>query len=143
MKNIARSPWLILIIVLLSGIAATLNQFKVPPVMPLLMEAFSQSAGRAGLLMSIFALTGLLLAIPSGFILQRLGYRACGLTALAFLAIGAGCGTFSRGIATMLSSRFIEGIGLGLIAVTGPEIIALWFAPEKRGRAMGDRKSVV
>ncbi|HUJ69018.1 MAG TPA: MFS transporter [Syntrophorhabdales bacterium] len=137
MKDIARSPWLILIIVLLSGIAATLNQFKVPPVMPLLMEAFSQSAGRAGLLMSIFALTGLLLAIPSGFILQKLGYRACGLTALAFLAIGAGCGTFSRGIGTMLSSRFIEGIGLGLIAVTGPEIIALWFAPEKRGRAMG------
>jgi predicted MFS family arabinose efflux permease len=137
MKVIARSPWLILIIVLLSGIAATLNQFKVPPVMPVLMEAFSQSAGRAGLLMSIFALTGLLLAIPSGFILQRLGYRACGLTALAFLAIGAGYGTFSRGIATMLSSRFIEGIGLGLMAVTGPEIIALWFAPEKRGRAMG------
>ncbi|MGA2108155.1 MAG: hypothetical protein ABSH25_10990, partial [Syntrophorhabdales bacterium] len=61
MKVIARSPWLILIIVLLCGIAATLNQFKVPPIMPVLMEAFSQSAGRAGLLMSIFALTGLLL----------------------------------------------------------------------------------
>jgi len=104
--------------------------------MPLLMEAFNQTAGRAGLLMSIFALTGLLLAIPSGFILQRLGYRACGLCALAFVAIGVAWGFFSRGIGAMLSSRFVEGIGLSLMAVTGPEIIALWFAAEKRGRAM-------
>jgi MFS family permease len=116
--------------------AATLNQFKVPPVMPLLMESFNQSPGRAGLLMSIFALTGLILAIPSGFILQKAGYRACGLLALAFVVIGVAYGTFSRSIASMLSSRFVEGIGLSLMAVTGPEIIALWFAAEKRARAM-------
>ena len=93
--TLRRSPWLILIIVLLASIAATLNQFKVPPVMPLLMEDFSQSAGQAGLLMSVFAITGLFLAIPSGFILQWLGYRATGLIALAFLAAGTGSGAFS------------------------------------------------
>ena len=135
--TLRRSPWLILIVVLLASIAATLNQFKVPPVMPLLMEDFGQSAGQAGLLMSVFAITGLFLAIPSGFILQRLGYRATGLMALVFLAAGAGSGAFSKDIGSLLLSRFVEGAGLSLMAVTAPDIIALWFAPEKRGKAMG------
>jgi predicted MFS family arabinose efflux permease len=72
------SPWFILLVVLLTSIAAPLTQFKVPPVMPLLMEAFRQPAGVAGWLMSIFAVTGLLLAIPAGFIFQQIGYRPTG-----------------------------------------------------------------
>ena len=132
-----RSPWLILMVVLLAGIAAALNLFKVPPLMPLLMEDFRQTAGQAGLLMSVSAFTGLFLAIPSGFILQRLGYRTTGVMALFFVAVGAAAGAFSGGITTLLLSRLIEGAGLSLIAVTAPEIIALRFAPEKRGKAMG------
>jgi MFS family permease len=132
-----RSPWLILIVVLLAGIAAALNLFKVPPVIPLLMENFRQTAGQAGLLMSVSAFTGLFLAIPSGFILQRLGYRTTGVMALFSVAVGAAAGAFSGGITTLLLSRLIEGAGLSLIAVTAPEIIALRFAPEKRGKAMG------
>jgi predicted MFS family arabinose efflux permease len=132
-----RSPWLILAIVLLASMAATLNQFKVPPVMPLLMAAFGQTAGQAGLLMSVFAITGLFLAIPSGFILQRLGYRKTGLTALFFVAVGAGIGAFSHGFGPLLVSRLVEGTGLSLMAVTAPEIVALRFPPDKRGKAMG------
>lgn len=132
-----RSPWLILMVVLLAGTAAALNQFKVPPVMPLLMRTFGQTTGQAGLLMSVFAFTGLFLAIPSGFILQKLGYRTTGVTALFFVAVGAAVGAFSSGITTLLLSRLIEGAGLSLIAVTAPEIVALRFAPEKRGKAMG------
>jgi MFS family permease len=132
-----RSPWLILMVVLIAGTAAALNQFKVPPVMPLLMEHFGQTAGEAGLLMSLFAFTGLFLAIPSGFILQKLGYRTTGVMALFFVAAGAAAGAFSSGITPLLLSRLIEGAGLSLIAVTAPEIVTLRFGPENRGTAMG------
>ena len=132
-----QSPWFILIIVVLTSIAASLNQFKVPPVMPLLMEAFSQSASRAGLLMSVFALTGLFLAIPAGFILQKIGYRAVGLLAIFCLILGAGIGALSRGMGIMLASRFIEGAGMSFMAVVAPAIIALRFSSKRRGKAMG------
>ena len=105
--------------------------------MPLLMESFSQSGGRAGLLMSVFALTGLFLAIPAGFILQKLGYRAVGLMALFCLIIGAGIGAFSGGMGIMLASRFVEGAGMSFMAVVAPAIIALWFTSKRRGKAMG------
>ncbi len=132
-----QSPWFILIIVLLTSIAASLNQFKVPPIMPLLMEAFSQSGSRAGLLMSVFALTGLFLAIPAGFILQKLGYRAVGLMALFCLIVGAGIGALSRGMGIMLASRFIEGAGMSFMSVVAPAIIALMVYLEKKGKGHG------
>jgi len=132
-----RSRWVILFIILLTSVAAPLNMFKVPPVLPLLMDYFRLSAGNAGSLMSVFALSGLLLAIPVGYLSQRLGYRMTGLIGLFSLIMGAGMGAFSQGAKSMLLSRFIEGIGMSLIAVSGPAMIALWFKSEQRGRAMG------
>ncbi|RPJ11434.1 MAG: MFS transporter [Deltaproteobacteria bacterium] len=132
-----QSPWLILLIVLLTSMAAPLNQFKVPPVMPVLMEAFGQSAGGAGLLMSLFAVTGLFLAIPVGFILQSLGYRLSALIATLSLIAGSGIGALSRSMEIMLASRFIEGAGMSFMSVVAPAIIAMRFGAEKRGKAMG------
>ena len=133
----SRSPWLILFIVLLTSLAASMSQFKVPPVLPLLMKAFSESPGSAGLLMSVFAVTGLFMAIPSGLILQKCGYAATGSAAIFCLILGAGMGALSKGVGIMLASRFIEGAGMSFMAVLAPAIIALWFTEEKRGRAMG------
>ena len=67
-----RTAWFVLAVLLLFSIAAPLNQAKVPPIMPILMGAFHLSVGQAGLLMSVFAITGLVLALPAGLILQKL-----------------------------------------------------------------------
>jgi MFS family permease len=37
----------------------------------------------------------------------------------------------------MLASRFIEGAGMSLMSVVAPAVIALWFSPKTRGKAMG------
>jgi MFS family permease len=133
----SKSPWFILIIILLASMAAPLNQFKVPPVLPLLMEAFGASAAQAGLLMSLFAITGLFLALPAGFIFQKLGYRLTGLIAILSLVIGAASGALTRAFDIMLATRFVEGAGMSLMSVVAPAVIALWFSEEKRGKAMG------
>jgi len=101
------------------------------------MEAFQLSAASAGLLMSLFAITGLILALPSGFIFQRWGHRLTGLIAIGSLILGASLGAISRSMETMLTSRFIEGAGMSFMSVVAPAIIAMWFKAEQRGRAMG------
>ncbi|HEV2359993.1 MAG TPA: hypothetical protein VGZ23_20580, partial [bacterium] len=35
-----RYPWIVLAVVVLAGVAASLNQFKVPPLLPVLMTSF-------------------------------------------------------------------------------------------------------
>jgi len=132
-----RYAWIVLIVVFLASVAAPLTQFKVPPVMPALIQAFNLDLGTAGLLMSVFALAGLILAIPAGFILQRLGAKVTGLIAIASLVIGSALGAISVSTGLMLTSCIIEGIGMGLIAVVAPALIALWFPAEKRGIPMG------
>jgi MFS family permease len=130
-------PWIILVVVFFASIAAPLNQFKVPPIMPFLIEAFQIDLSSAGMLMSVFAITGVFLALPAGFILQQLGLKTTGLIALGSLIIGAIIGANSLSSSILLTSRIIEGIGMGFMTVLAPAAIALWFSPEKRGLPMG------
>jgi predicted MFS family arabinose efflux permease len=116
--------WVILTVVLLASVAGSLNQFKPPPLIPVLMDAFRIDLGQAGLLMSGFALAGLVLALPAGVILQRLGPKLAGSIALACLVIGSSWGALSTSAASLLASRVLEGVGFGLIAVVGPAAVA-------------------
>ena len=129
--------WVILVVAYIASVAAPLNQFKVPPVMPVLIEAFNLSLSSAGLLMSVFAITGLILALPTGIILQRLGLKVTGLIAMGGLILGSILGALSSSAGLMLISRVIEGVGMGLIIVVAPASIAMWFPPEKQGTPMG------
>jgi predicted MFS family arabinose efflux permease len=131
------APWSVLVFVLLAGLAGTLNLYKVPPIMPLLISAFGVSRGTAGLLMSIFAVAGIALAIPAGLILDRLRGRTTGTIAVGFLALGSGLGALSTHFGLMLVSRLLEGIGLTLMAVVAPMVIAYRFGHRKRSMALG------
>ncbi len=129
--------YFILFIVFSAGVAAPLNQFKVPPMMMQLVEHFDMSLAVSGWLMSLFALVGMLFALPSGHIIGRIGMKASGIIALTALLGGSVLGGMSTSLLMLISSRIIEGIGLCLISVTGPAAISAWFPPEKRGAAMG------
>jgi MFS family permease len=141
--NIKKQPallpyaWVILVVVFLASVAAPLNQAKIPPLMPVIMEAFQLSLGQAGWLMSVFALTGLILSLPAGILLQNYGPKKLGLVALGCLALGAVMGALSKAPGMLLFSRVIEGSGMGLIAVVAPAVIAMWFPPEKQGIPIG------
>ena len=136
-KHVPPYAWIILVVVFLAGVAAPLNQFKVPPLLPILMGDFSLSLSQGGLLMSVFALTGLILSLPSAVIIQKLGLKTTGLIAMGSVVAGALLGIYAENISMLLLSRFIEGIGMGLIAVVGPTTIAEWFPRAKQGFPMG------
>ena len=136
-SSVTPYAWIILVVVFLLSMAAPLNQFKVPPVMPVLIEALDLTLGSAGLLMSVFAITGFFLALPAGFILQRLGLKTTGLIAAACLVAGSLMGALSAGSSLLLFSRVVEGLGMGLISITAPAAISAWFPAEKRGAPMG------
>jgi MFS family permease len=87
--------------------------------------------------MSVYAITGLILALPSGFIFQRAGYRVTGLIAGGSIVIGAVLGATSTDMGRLLVSRVVEGAGTSFMAVLAPAIIAQWFVMQRRGTAMG------
>jgi MFS family permease len=129
--------WVILFVVYLASVAAAFNQQKVPPILPVLMDEFRMTLSLSGGLMSVFSLTGVILALPTGFIMQRVGPKLTVLVAVGSLVIGSTLGAFATTSFALMVSRVIEGIGLGLIAVAAPAIVAMWFPADRQGAPLG------
>ena len=129
---------LVLFMMLMSMTGGAMCLNKVAPIIPLLIRDMGLSgAGQAGLLISVFVFSGIFLAIPSGMIIEKLGYYRTGIVALGTLLVGSLPGVFDPGYVVMLVSRVIEGIGLILLMTLGPAVTARVFSDEKRASAMG------
>lgn len=132
-----RKAWAVMWVAYLAGVAIALNQFKVPPVMQVLLDSLQVSMATGGWLMSVFSVAGVMFALPAAFLLGRVGPKASGLVALGCTIVGSVIGALAQGAGVLLVGRIIEGIGLALIAVVAPAVISMWFEPQERGLPMG------
>jgi MFS family permease len=136
-SSILSYAWVILAVVYFASVVAPFIQFKIPPIMPFLMQEFGIDLTQAGLLMSSIAFVGLLLALPTSLVLRRFGAKTTLMVSLGLMAIGAGIGAFSSSFSMLLGSRVIEGMGIGLMGITAPATLAMWFPPDRQGTPMG------
>ena len=136
-KAAKRQAWGAVLAVFAAGIALAWQQNKIVPLVSVLLRVFQTDGSTVGWLSSVFSVMGIVMAVPSSMILKKLGVRACGLLSLGCAVIGSVLGVFTDSVALLLVSRMIEGAGVGIISVLAPYVIALWFAPERRGLPMG------
>ena len=124
----------------LASIFATLcfacSQFKVTSTMVFIMDGWGVSLATAGLLMTLSSGTVMLVALPGGAILQKLGPRKTLLGVIAFGILFNAMGALASSFAVLAVSRFLEGLCLGLITIVTPAVIAQSFPAEKRGLPM-------
>lgn len=132
-----RKAWAVMVAVFVASVAIAANRFKVPPVLPVLMEELQVDMVTGGWLMSVASVAGIVLAMPSAFLLARIGLKLTGLVALGFAVAGSVVGGLATGPTAMLLGRLIEGVSISLIAVLAPTAISLWFPPRERGLPMG------
>lgn len=133
----AKKAWGIVFVIFLAGIAMAWSQNKVIPIIADIMNIFHVNKTSAGWLSSIFCVTGIIIAIPAGWFLKRIGLKKSGLLAIAIAFFGAIVGLIAPSFELLMFSRVIEGVGVGMISVVAPSAIAMWFPPEKRGLPMG------
>ena len=129
--------WVILFALYMATLSATLNLFKLPPLMTTIQTAFSVDIVKAGKLMSAFPIMGFILAIPAGFILKRIGIKMTALIAVGASIIGPVIGALAKTFAILYFGRFLEGVGMGLIMVTAPLAISVWFPLHNRALPNG------
>jgi predicted MFS family arabinose efflux permease len=133
----ASYAWVVLIALYMATLSTTLNLFKVPPLMTTIETSFNVDIVKAGNLMSVFSIMGFILAFPAGFILKRFGIKVTALIAVAASAIGPIIGALAKTFAILYVGRFIEGVGMGLIMVTAPLAISVWFPLTNRALPNG------
>jgi len=109
----------------------------VPAILSLMVEPLGLSHTQAGLLMSLFALPGILVSIPGGMLADSFGSKKVGMYALALMAGGSFLSGISTGFATLAAGRLVAGAGAITLAIVAPQAITRWFDRSHVGRMMG------
>lgn len=133
----AATRWLVVSVMIASGVAASLHVGKVPPALPALRDELALGLVAAGWVASIFNLVGATLGIASGLAADRLGPRRILAAGLVCLTVGSVCGAAVDSGAALLASRVLSGLGLVAVAVAAPGIIVAVAPPRDHGLALG------
>lgn len=102
---------------------AAFQQFKLPPVLPLLLERYGYDRMVAGGFMSVYALVGLVASIAIGRWLERKGVANGLVWATAVMIAGNLVGLLLPEAAwAMLVGRGLEGLSFAVAAIAGPAL---------------------
>lgn len=105
------------------GIAAfaAYQQFKLPVVLPVLLETYGYERTLAGGFVSVYALAGLLLSVWMGRVLERRGALLPVLAAMVLITLGSLLTLVHPAAGLLvLAGRGLEGLGFAALAVAGP-----------------------
>ena len=133
----ARRRWVILGVSYVSILAFAITLQSVPPVLSLVMSDLNLSHAQGGLLMSLFALPGIIISIPAGMLADRYGQKVIGLVSFVFMITGVLIFVSANSLLVMGLGRAVTGIGAITISVLIPQLLAQWFAGREIGTAMG------
>ena len=100
---------------------AAYQQFKLPPVLPVLLDSYRYDRTLAGALMSVYAIAGLILSVALGRALSWRGLAGPIWAGLALMILGNLL--FLAAPATqimVLAARALEGVGFAVLAIAGP-----------------------
>ena len=127
-----RSPWWGIAFGVGIACFSAYQQFKLPVVLPVLLERYGYDRTLAGACMSVYALAGLLLSVYAARLVERRGAAA---------PVGAGMAIMLAGTllsllapehgGLMLVGRGLEGVAFAMLAVCGPVIAHASAAPRQ------------
>jgi predicted MFS family arabinose efflux permease len=124
------SDWTGIAFGLCVALLAAYQQFKLPPVLPEMLDRFDYGTELAGGFMSVFAAIGLLLSYQIGRLMQVQSTAAWLVGACVLIALGAGpiLALPENGWA-VLAGRALEGTAMAVLAVAGPTLMTRNAAP--------------
>ncbi len=110
---------------------------SLPPILTHILDELHLDHAQGGLLMGLFALPGIFLSIPGGWLADRYGVKIVSLISLSLMIIGTLIVASGSSFFTLATGRLISGIGAMTLAVTAASLISTTYRGPKLGIAMG------
>src|SRR5256712_7392442 len=135
------SRWAILALVTTAHGLGALAVLAVAPLAPFLLDDLHLSRAQVGWFLPAVYLGGVLMALPAGWLTDRLGVRAT--LALGQLVIGVGVVLAALGVslAACLVCLVLGGFGFSVLNPSTGKAVVEWFPPRRRGVAMGVKQT--
>jgi len=109
----------------------------VPPILPFVVRDLGITHGQAGLLMSLFALPGILLSLSGGWLADRFGERVTGSLGLAVMGSGALAMAQAGSFSLILAGRTLSGVGMVVAVIALQRLVTRLFSGRPLGLPMG------
>ena len=109
----------------------------IPPLLPLMAQDLGISPGRAGLVVTFYALAAATFALLLGTASDRLGRKRLIAMALVTFALASLLTSRSDYFSTLLGARLLTGLAAGTLSTLALSYAADLYPYERRGRAMG------
>lgn len=136
-----RSPWAVLALLTAAQGAMSVGAYLWGPLAPFLVADFGLSGAQVGALSSAFYVLASFLAVPAGMAVDRYGGRAGLVGSQVVMGAALLALAFAPGYAWVIVCAALAGIGNSAINQAGARGVVLWFAPQRRGTAMGLRQT--
>ena len=135
------SRWAILALVTLAHGLGALTALAVTPLTPFLLDSLALSRVQVGLCLPAVYLGGVVMALPAGWLTDRLGVRLA--LALGQLLVGAmiALAASSSSLAGLLALLVLGGFGFSVLNPATGRAVVDWFPPRERGIAMGIKQT--
>lgn len=132
-----RRRWVILGVIFICTLAFVILLQSLPPVLTLVMSELGLSHAQGGLLMSFFALPGIIISLPAGLLADRYSQKAICSISFVLMIIGASVLATGHSLFTLALGRVLSGLGAITLVVVVPQFLAQWFTGRGMGIAMG------
>ncbi len=129
--------WAVLFASFFAFVAFAFAFQSMPPLSTYVTADFGVNEAEFGLLMTIVMVPGIFLALPSGLLVNRYGFRLLGFLSTILAAVGSLIVALSATYTMALLGRVVLGIGGAFIIVGTPTFIPQWFSHRDIGKAMG------
>lgn len=113
----------------------------VAPLTPLLRDTLGLTRGQVGLFISSVYLGGVMMSVPAGWLVERLGVRATLSCGLVLTAIMVTLAAWSPGFPAMLAFLLVGGFGFAVVNPATGKVIVERFPARERGLAMGVKQT--
>lgn len=126
------------LLVMATGRVAMGVQFQsIGALGPVLVGTIAPDYAALGTLIGAYLLPGILLAIPMGWLMARIGDRRMLLGGLLLMGVGAGLLALADGFAFALLARLVAGAGASLLSLVGTKMVLDRFADASLTLALG------
>jgi MFS family permease len=135
------SRWPVLALVTLAHALGALSVLSVAPLSPFLLDALELSRAQVGLFLPAVYLGGVMMALPAGWLTDRLGVRLTlggGLLLIGALMLAA---AWARSMPALLGALVVAGFGFSVLNPSTGKAVVEWFPPRGRGLAMGIKQT--
>lgn len=130
-------PWLVLTLLSIGQMGTILPGGSFVVALPALLQEFHVGHSEAQLVMTSFIAANTIAMLPTPWLIQRFGMRACFLWAMTILGILSILGYCCSNFTLLVGVRALQGACCGTVLPMGSIITMRRFEPRHQGRASG------